>query len=243
MIKNWEMVLYFLTAFFCIFADNIGVVLGFGVVDAVLLCIALIQCRRLLRRFNNERYVAAKKLLSAAEICFTMTAIVAGISLVRMAFYMIFLPKSFFSGTLWLDYLLQVLFALGLLLFFHYTKGSFIEVEKKKSLMDRPPSEKLEDFFAFINTPKNEEDEEQTVFAEKEEKWKEPVYEEQEPPDFSVILDDTIPDEEDFQAHLQKITLARRISEPVELWECPLCGSLNPTDSLQCDICGANHEN
>ena len=234
MFKNWEMVLYFLTAFFCVFVDDLRIILAVALVDALLLLITRLMCGRLLNSFDMERYVSTKKLLNAAEICLIMEAIFAGFSLIRMAFYMIFTPKEFFSGTLWLGYLVQILPALGLWIFFHRTKGALVEVEKKKSFIDSPPSEKLDDFYAFSNIPERQEYEEK----EKEEnEEKEPACEEM--PAVSLLLDDRIPDEEEFHRHMQQISLINHVSEPAQLLECPLCGSLNSAESLQCDFCGA----
>lgn len=234
MFKNWEMVLYFVTAFFCAFVDDLRILLAIVLADALMLLITRLMCGRLLRNFDMERYVNAKKLLGAAETCFVMTAIFAGFSLIRMAFYMIFTPKDFFSGTLWLGYLVQILPALGLWIFCHRTRGALTEVEKKKSYIDSPPSEKLDDFYAFSNIPPKEEDEEK---EEEEDEKKEPACEEM--PAVSLLADDTIPDEEEFHRHIQQISLINHVSEPAQLRECPFCGSLNSDESQQCDFCGA----
>lgn len=235
MFKNWELVLYFLTAFFCVFVDDLRILLAIVLADALMLLIVRLNCSNLLKSFDMERYVNTKKLLGAAEICFIMAAIFAGFSLVRMAFYMIFQPKSFFSGTLWLGYLVQILPALGLWIFFHRTSGALVEVEKKKSFIDRPPSEKLDDFYAFSNIPQKGENEEKEETEEKE-------TDSREIPEVSLLFDDTVPDEEEFQQHLQKISLTNHISEPVQLWECPFCGSLNTEGSEQCEFCGTDHK-
>ena len=238
MFKNWEMVLYFVTAFFCVFVDDLRFFMAIVLADALLLLITRLMCGRLLKSFDMERYVSTKKLLNAAETCFVMTAIFAGFSLIRMAFYMIFTPKEFFSGTLWLGYLVQILPALGLWIFCHRTRGVLVEVEKKKSYIDSPPSEKLEDFYAFSNIPQKEEDEEKEEEKEEtEKKEEEPACEEI--PAVSLLSDDTIPDEEEFHRRIQHISLINHVSEPAQLRECPLCGSLNSAESEQCDFCGA----
>lgn len=229
MFNNWEMVLYFLTALFCVFVDDLRILLAIVLADALMLLIVRLNCRNLLKSFDMERYVDTKKLLGAAETCFIMAAIFAAFSLVRMAFYMIFQPKYFFSGTLWLGYLIQILPALGLWIFFHRTSGALVEVEKKKSYIDSPPSEKLDDFYAFSNIPQEEEE---------EEKEEEKETDSREIPDVSLLFDDTVPDEKDFNRHMRQVSIINHVSEPAQLWECPFCGSLNTEGSEQCDFCG-----
>ena len=48
MFKNWEIVLYFLTAFFCAFVDDLRILLAIVIVDVLML---LIVCLTLLCRF------------------------------------------------------------------------------------------------------------------------------------------------------------------------------------------------
>ena len=227
MFKNWEMAVYFLAAFFCVFVDDLRLLLAIVLSDVLILLIVRISCRKLLENFDMDRYVRAKILLNAAETCFVLAAIFAGFSLVRMVFYMIFQPKYFFSGTLWLGYLIQILPALGLWIFFHRTSGALVEVEKKKSYIDSPPSEKLDDFYAFSNIPQEEEEEE-----------KEEENDSREIPDVSLLFDDTVPDEKDFNRHMRQVSIINHVSEPTQLWECPFCGSLNTEGSEQCDFCG-----
>ena len=240
MFKNWEITLYFLTAFFCVFVDDLLILLAIVLADVLMLLIVRLMCRRLLKSFDMERYVNAKKLLNASEVCFVMAAIFAGFSLIRMAFYMIFLPESFFSGSLWLGYLVQILPALGLWIFFHRTSGALNQVQRKKSFIDSPPSEKLEDFYAFSNVPGVERSEDED---EDREESREKELSSGEIPDLSALIADTIPDEDEFRQHLQMISLMSHVSEPAALWECPACGSLNPAESEQCGFCGVDREN
>lgn len=243
MFKNWEIVLYFLTAFFCAFVDDLRILLAIVIVDVLMLLIVRLWCGKLLISFDMDQYVSTKKLMNAAEVCLIMAAIFALFSLVRMAFYMIFMPADFFSGTLWLGYLIQILPTLGLWMLFHRTKGALVEVEKKKSYIDNPPSKKLEDFYAFSDVPGVEraEDNEDEDKEKEENKEEEPAV--GEIPDLSSLIAETVPDEDEFRQHLQLISLMSRVSEPAELWECPGCGSLNPAESGQCGFCGIDREN
>ena len=226
MLKQWEIPLYGLTAFFCVFVDDLRILLAIVIVDAALLFIVWVRCRKLLKEFDSDRYFSTKKLLDAAETCFVMTVIFAVFSLVRMGYYMIFQPESFFAGGLWLGYLVQILPSVGLLVFFHLTGARLLQVQRQKSYIDHPPSEKLEDFYAFIHSADKEEDKPAA-----------------EMPDASDMLDELIPDEEEFNRHLRQIAAANPPQEPKQLWECPLCGSMNPADSGQCDFCGTDREN
>lgn len=103
-------------------------------------------------------------------------------------------------------------------------------VKKQREEIKRPLGEKPEEFFSFIHSP--DEKQEET-------KWEyQPNDTSDEMPDAIVLLDETIPDDETFQRHLQQISLINHNSEPAQLWECPYCGSLNPAGSESCDFCG-----
>lgn len=226
MLKQWEIPLYGLTAVFCAFVDDLRVLLAIVIVDAALLFIVSVRCGRLLKRFDNDRYFSTKKLLEAAETCFVMTVIFAVFSLVRMAYYMIFQPDIFFAGGLWLGYLVRILPSVGLLVFFHLASARLLQVQRQKSFIDHPPSERLEDFYAFIHSADKKENKPTTKM-----------------PDASDMLDELIPDAEEFNRHLRQIAAANPPQEPKQLRECPFCGSMNPADSSQCDFCGIDYEN
>ena len=228
MLKQWEITLYSLMALYCTFIGDVRLLMAIIVVDAVLLCAVRIRCKELLKDFDDDRYLSARKLLSISETCFVMVIIFMVFSLVRMAYYMVFQPNYFFAGGLWFVYLIQILPTALLWVFFHCTSAKLLQVQRQKSLIDNPPLMNQEEFFAFSNTA-NAEDKSEEELPDTE------------MPDASALLDELVPDEEDFKRHLQQISDQAPPNAPQQeqLWECPFCGFMNLSDSGQCDFCGA----
>lgn len=237
MFKNWELALYFLTAFFCMvmginggMADEMSDAswfvsrrIMFYIPVAVLLTIVFIRCGKLLKKYDSDYFERTEKLLHAAETCFVLVIVVTVFAVVGAIPTFIMLPKKvFFEGSA--AGLFALLGLTGVTWAFHYvTSNQYHKVIKQREETEHPLGEKTEDFYAFIHG-----------LDEKHEEDADPV----EMPDVSSLLDESVPDEDEFNRHLQIITLMSHVSDPAELWECPLCGSLNSADSEQCDFCG-----
>lgn len=202
---------------------------GFYIAEVLLLLIGWIRCDRLNSKFDFDYFRRTEKIFEAAETVFVLIGIVTVISVVAMVPIFLFLPKNVFehgaaNGLLASLPVVGLIFALYLIVV-----NKFNMVVRQKEEAKRPLGETPEEFFAFSTG---------TEKKRKEASDHTPV----EMPDASEMLDDTIPDEEDFQRHLQMISLMSHVSEPAQLWECLYCGSLNSADSEQCDFCGAGHE-
>lgn len=235
MFKNWEMVLYFLTGFFCMVLgiasinapelDNpVSFVARrniFYIVELGLLGIVYVRCIKLLDKYDSDYFERTEKLFHAAEVCFVLVAIVTVFAVVEAVPTIIFLPRTALSGGIAGTLVLLAFTALTWVIF-SITSSKYHKVIKQKAESDHPPSVKLEDFYAFIHSA-DETEEPPDV----------------EMPDASSLLEETVPSEEEFQRHMQQIANQNQTSEPKPLKECPFCGALNLNDSEQCSICGA----
>ena len=199
--------------------------IGFYFAEVVFLLIGLIRCNRLFSKYDYEYFQKTEAIFEAAECCFVTIAIITVISVAAMVPIFIFLPKNVFEHGAANGLLVSLLIVGLVFLFYLLVMKRFDMVKKKRGEIKNPLGEKPEDFFAFIHSP--------------DEKDKEPTDEEM--PDASELLDDFVPDEEDFRRHLQRISAANPSPQPQQLWECPFCGSLNTPDSRSCSFCGADH--
>lgn len=235
MLKQWEIPLYSFTAFVFAFFPDIRIFIALFIIVTALLVMVLVRCGKLMKNFDQDRYVETKKMQSAAETLFIMTAIFTLFVIVRAVAYMVTQPQFFFGGSTWLSYFLMILLAVGLLGLFQFTSSKLIQVQQQKSLIDRPPLVKQEEFFAFSNTAVIDE-----TTEEEEEDTEDPP--DKEMPDASALLEELVPDEEDFKQHIQHMSApapADEAPQSEQLWECPFCGFLNLSDGGQCDFCGA----
>lgn len=230
MLKKLEPVLYVLTVMYCFVISGSGMgdtsdVISFiaqralfYVIEGGLLVMAAIRCGRLFSRFDNDSFKAAEKIFEAADCCFVMIAIVTVFAVVQTVPIFIFLPARILGGAANGMFLLLALTALMFVFYTIITKR-FDLLRKKKGEIEHPLSEKTEDFFAFIHSA---DEKEQSVCED--------------------MLDEMVPDEEDFLRHIRQISATNPTPGQKQLWECPFCGSQNPADSRQCSFCGADNK-
>ena len=202
---------------------------GFYLGEMILLVVGWIRCSRLYSNFDQEYFNGTEKIFAAADTLFVLIAIVTVISAAAMLPIFIFLPKRIFEDGAASGLIVELLIVALVFVFYLLVMQRFDMVKRKKEEMKHPLGEKTEDFFAFIHG-----------MDEKQEDMKKPTNDEI--PDVSALLDETIPDEEEFQRHLQRISILSHNDDPVQLWECSFCGSLNPDGSRRCDFCGADCE-
>lgn len=241
MFKNWEMALYFLTGLWCMVIGITGwgeemsnavnfMARGripFYLVEAVLLTIVFIRSRKLLKEYDSDYFETTNKLLRGSEVCFVMIIIVTVFAVAGAIPTFIMTPqKVFFEGGA-VGLFVLLLFTALIWAFYNATTTRYHKVIEKKAQTDNPPSEKLEDFFAFIHSP--EEKQEQTELL---------TDTDEEMPDVSALLEEALSAE----GELRHIPITDHVSEPAQLWECPICGSLNPANSPQCDFCGTDRK-
>lgn len=242
MFKNWEMVLYFLTGFWCMILGITGwgeemsdplnfMIRGrvqFHLVVMVLLTIVLVRSRKLLKKYDSNYFETTEKILRGSEICFVLVIIVTVFAVAGAIPTFILLPKKVFfeggaAGLFWLMLFTAMTWALH-----NVTSNQINKVIKQREEEKYPLSEKLEDFFSFIHSM-DEKQEELTAYTEDLP---------DEMPDASALLDEAFSDGDE----VQHIPIIDHVSVPAELWECPICGSLNSNHSEQCDFCGSDRE-
>lgn len=234
MSKRTELILYVLTVLYCFIISGTG--MGdtghvdsylakralFYIIEAGLLVMAAIRCRRLLSRYDEDYFRSTQKLFDAVERCFVPIAIVSVFGVVEMIPIVVFLPSRISDGAA--NGLVVLLLLTGLtFVLYNIVTSRFYMVKKQRWKITHSKSESLEDFFSFIHSS---------------ERQKEPATEKMSDP----LIDDLVPDEEDFRRHLQRIsgTNTNPPAESKQPWECHCCGTTNRTDSLQCMLCGAD---
>ena len=230
-------ILYSLTAiyyFLEIGSDILGVHANIGqfvlnrclfyIAEAVLLIILYIRCRKKPDRFNDEYFQKTADFKKAVDTCLVMIIIVTLLAFVEMVPVLVYLPYDIFHGAANGPLAVLLLTAVTSALYFFVIR-KFFRLEEQNELLAPLPEQ--DDFYAFIHS----NDGAQAETAEKE-------LPDEDMPDAASLLDEAVPDEEIFQRHLHQISLLNRSYDPAQLWECPLCGSLNPADSEQCSFCG-----
>ena len=199
---------------------------GFYLGEVVLLIIGWIRCSRLYTNFDYDYFGKTEKIFDAAETCFVLIAIVTVMSIAGMVPIFVFLPKNVFEHGAANGLILSLLIVGLIFVFYLFVMQRFDMVKRKKEEIKRPLGEKTEDFFAFIHS------------ADEKQKKTAPDDTPEDMPDVTDLLDEAVPGEEEFQRHLQQIALLNHNADPVRLWECPFCGSLNPDGSGRCEFCG-----
>lgn len=242
MTKNLEYILYGLTLIYCFTiactgmgdTSHIELYIGqralFYIVEIVLLLIAMKRCRKLYSNYDYDYFKKTEKILAAADCCFVMIAIVMVFSIAEMIVIFVFLPKRVFEFGAANGLLVLMLISGFVFLFYTFVAKRFQIIKKKKEEMRHPLGKKTEDFYAFIHSA----DEKQ------EKEWVE--LHDEDMPDASFLLDEIVPTEKESDRHSQKIAIQKPLPEPIQLWECPCCGSLNPIDCRKCDFCGFESE-
>lgn len=243
--KNLEWALYGVTVFVCFWqsagdfdTSNVRWYIQqkslFYIIETALLVAGLAMCIKLNYKYNEEHFQRTEKIFAAAETCFVLIVIVAGFSVVAMVPIFVFKPKNVFEHGAANGLLVLLLITALVFLFYTIVTKRFDLVKKKRAEIQRPLGEKPADFFAFsFSADKKQEETAPADTADISENM----------PEVTELFDETVPDEEEFQRHLQQIALLNHNAEPVQLWECPYCGSLNPDDSGQCGFCGADRDN
>lgn len=195
----------------------------FYLIESVLLFIAMIRCGRLYSEYDDDYFMSTERIFAAADCCFVMIAIVTVFSVAGMLPIFVFLPERVFKGGAAKGLFVSLLVTGAIAAFYIIVTKKFEAVKKRRGEIKNPQLESLEEFYSFSNLP--DEKEERPPEAEM--------------PDAAALLDEAIPDEEEFAPHLQHISLINNSDMPNQLWECPFCGYLNPSDSEKCDFCGA----
>lgn len=203
----------------------------FYVPEVILLIITLMRCKKLNSDFDYDYFNKTEKIFDAAECCFVMIVIVIAFSVAEIISIFVFLPKKVYNFGAANGFFALLLITVFVFLFYAFTAGKFRMAKKHKEEIRHPLGEKTEDFYAFIH--QLDEKQEETELEE---------LPDEDMPDASSLLDTMVPSKEEFDRHLKQISAANPLPEPKQLWECPCCGSLNPTDSKKCEFCGTERE-
>lgn len=238
MTKHIDTVLYVLTVIYCFIITGLGMgdsndiifYIGqralFYLVEAVLLIIVMMRCEKLCSDYDWNYFKTTEKILEAADCCFVMIGMVVLFSVGEMILIFIFLPENIFKNGAANGFFVMVGVTALVFLLHSLAAKKFGEVKKKKDEMLHPLGEKTEDFFAFINSPDEEREEEPDTGMD----------------DVSYLLGETVSDEEKTEENVSQAAVTNPLREPKQLWECPCCGSLNSVDSQICDFCGTEHD-
>lgn len=238
MSKRAKTILYALAVIFC-FAQSAGgynsgdvrwyvqVRIPVYAAEILLLFIVVIRCSKLRSKPDDEYFKVTEKVYRIAEDFMVLVGIVAGFSVISLIPIFVFLPKLVFEQGYANGLFVLLLITGATFAFYGFTGSMFDKVKKQRDEMRHPLSESTEDFYAFIHSADEKEDTETEPDSE-------------EMPDASKMLGELVPDEEDFQRHMQHISIANPPPEPKQLWECQYCGSLNSAENEQCEFCGAS---
>ncbi|MCH5200817.1 MAG: zinc ribbon domain-containing protein [Oscillospiraceae bacterium] len=225
------------------------VLLAFGFIYEWFLLIMLILKSGLVRKEYNAGHIRfARKLLGAAETVYVVIMLHILLSLPRVLVFFYnaaneplrALKNALFFPWLYDYYITKLGYtephnmafawilpgAVATTVLIYIAISRFHTAKKLAAFLEYRPKKQQENVF------KRETDFEEAASKEKQPKLLE------EPAD-----DELIPDEEEFQRHLRQIALLSRNCDPIQLWECPHCGSLNPDGSGRCEFCGADREN
>ena len=200
------------------------------IVEAVLLSILYIRSRKTPEQFNGVYFKNTVRFKQAADTCFMMIIIVTVFAVGELIPVIVYLSNDIFHGAA--NGPLALLPITGVTSALHFfVARKFYRLEEQNELLKPPPPEE-DDFYAFIHS--NDAQQEETAETE-------PSPEDM--PDVTDLSDEAVPDGEELQRHLRQIALLSRNCDPIQLWECPLCGSLNSDGSGRCEFCGADREN
>lgn len=233
-------ILYSLTAavyFLLLGADMFGVTANVGlmllercpfyIAEAVLLVISHARCRRVNKRFDKEYFKKTVSFVKAAETFFVMIIIITWLVLMELLWIFVYLREELYRGAA-NGPIAVTLLTLAILLPYIIVKRAYRKAEKKNELFGSE-GETLEEFYSFIHGADGKRDRGPDLQM----------------PDASSLLDDAVPVSWETKPHpIQAYDddLPPAHDEPAQLWECPLCGSLNPISSEKCNLCGGRYE-